>query len=346
MLPNYNLIFNYHNYSQNINPQYKISDLENDIILSVDNKKITFISSPTGSGKSTQIPQYLANHNYKVLCSQPRKISCVSISEYIKYQNQTLNIQSGSQNFYYDNNFDLLFLRENTLLNLLCNDPLLSNANVLIIDEVHERTMVLDLILFFIKYFTLQRNDFKLVIMSATIDTDNIRSYFADFVNNDNMGEIYQNFSLNYDIVYRPLRNDEYIDDTRFNTTDIKFLIQSITNIIRDIIYNDSSTELKTILVFLPDFKSIYFTDRALSREFGLHVTIVQFFGSLNYDEQLERISDSGQSRYKIVLSTTLAETCLTISNCCVVIDTGLRKYNKYNYNIIKCFYDTSISFI
>lgn len=333
MLPNYNLIFNYHNYSQNINPQYKISDLENDIILSVDNKKITFISSPTGSGKSTQIPQYLANHNYKVLCSQPRKISCVSISEYIKYQNQTLNIQSGSQNFYYDNNFDLLFLRENTLLNLLCDDPLLSNANVLIIDEVHERTMVLDLILFFLKYFTLQRNDFKLVIMSATLDTDNIRSYFADFVNNDNMGEIYQNFSLNYDIVYRPLRNDEYIDDTRFNTTDIKFLIQSITNIIRDIIYNDSSTELKTILVFLPDFKSIYFTDRALSREFGLHVTIVQFFGSLNYDEQLERISDSGQSRYKIVLSTTLAETCLTISNCCVVIDTGLRKYNKYNYN-------------
>ena len=99
MLPNYNLIFNYHNYSQNINPQYKISDLENDIILSVDNKKITFISSPTGSGKSTQIPQYLANHNYKVLCSQPRKISCVSISEYIKYQNQTLNIQSGSQKF-------------------------------------------------------------------------------------------------------------------------------------------------------------------------------------------------------------------------------------------------------
>ena len=333
MLPNYNLIFNYHNYYQGANPQYKISDLENDIIYSVSNKKITFISSPTGSGKSTQIPQYIANHNFKVLCSQPRKISCVSISEYIKYQNQNLNIQSGSEFFYYDNNFDLLFLRESTLLNLLCRDPLLSNVDVLIIDEVHERTMVLDLILFFIKYFTLQRNNFKLVIMSATLDTDNIRAYFADFINNDNMGEIIQNFNMNYDIIYRPLRNDDYLDDTRFNTTDIKFLIQSITNTIRDIIYNDTSTEVKTILVFLPDFKSIYFTDRALSREFGLNVTIVQFFGSLNYDEQLERISDSGQSRYKVVLSTTLAETCLTISNCCVVIDTGIRKYNKYNYD-------------
>ena len=329
-------------------PRYQISEIETDIIESIKCKKITIVSSPTGSGKSTQIPQYLARLNYKVICTQPRKIACESLSNFIiaQTQNQYI-IKTNDEYHYYNKDFDILFIRENTLLSILSKDPYLNNIGALVIDEVHERSMVLDLILFYLKYYTINRkgNTMKLIITSATIDVNNVVKYFYEVIQEDNIGIIMQDFKSNYDIVYKPLREDiikesEGSTITKFDQRNIKYLIRLVCSIIKnELYYNYYNLKRNlTILVFLPDFKTIYNTEKALKYELGGIVSIVQFFGSLKHDEQVNRLRvndpsyDKSGPKATVILSTTLAETCLTIPDCELVIDTGVRKYNKYNY--------------
>lgn len=331
-----------------VQQRYQISEIESDIIESIKSKAITIVSSPTGSGKSTQIPQYLARLNYKVICTQPRKIACESLSNFIISQTQNKYIIKANDEYhYYHKDFDILFIRENTLLSILSKDPFLYNIEALVIDEVHERSMVLDLILFYLKHYTINRggNTLKLIITSATIDVNNIVKYFSDIIKEDSIGIIMQDFNSNYDIVYKPLHEDidkesEGAPIVKFDQRNIKYLIKLLCSIIKNELYYNyyKLTRNLTILVFLPDFKTIYNTEKALNYELGNTVSIVQFFGSLKHDEQVNRLRfndplyDKSGPKATIILSTTLAETCLTIPDCEIVIDTGVRKYNKYNY--------------
>ena len=338
-------------------PYLRIQLLYSQIIQSFENNLITIISSKTGSGKSTQVPIFLYDllnqkkNSFCIICTEPRSIACESLCQYL-IKKTHFNISKDIRNYSNCSDKMILFLKESDLLYLLKEDPYLEKCDILIIDEVHERTMKLDLILYYIKHFTLntenRQRGFKLVLMSATFNTDGIHNYFSSMKDkNFTFGFIDQKESKeqeieeNYDIVYTDSIKSEglYYGNTKFNDFNMKKVLREIIKIVRFEIYLNDYLN-KTILIFLPDYKTIYSLNNLLNKEYWAgSVYIYQFNSALSVKQQndlLKEIYLSNNNRgaiCNVVLATTLAETCLTFPNCDIVIDCGLRKNCRYNYD-------------
>ena len=168
------------------------------------------------------------------MCTEPRSIASDSISEFIKSQNKNINLMKTVTKQELESKKPKLFIiKENDLLFQLKLDPYLKNCDILIIDEVHERTMKLELLLYYLKHFTLCQDNikrgFKLIFMSATFNTGEIHSYLSSsnkpeltfgFLTKKDSESLYEN---NYDVVYRnPLYNSMYIANKKFNEFNIK----------------------------------------------------------------------------------------------------------------------------
>ena len=147
--------------------------------------QVIVVAGDTGCGKSTQVPQYLLEAGFsKVACTQPRRIACISLAKRVAYE--TLN-EYGSQ-VAYQVRFEksktaatrILFLTEGLLLRQMSSDPFLSQYSVIVIDEVHERHIHTDFLLGVLKCLVNQREDLKIVLMSATININLFSGYFDD----------------------------------------------------------------------------------------------------------------------------------------------------------------------
>ena len=351
-------------------PTFKIMSIYSKIIKSIEENSITFISSKTGSGKSTQVPKYLYQYlkeekkksSFKIICSEPRSIASESISKFVISQNPELKIDTNCINYLNSTESGLYFLKESDLLYLLKLDPYLKNCDILIIDEVHERTMKLDLLLYYLKHLTLNRENiergFKLVFMSATFNTDEIHTYLSSPEKKDllTFGFVEQrdlnNTNLiedNYDVIYRnPYYNSLYSINKKFNEFNMRNILREIVRIVGNEAYS-GDFYIKTILIFVPDYKTIYTLYNMLNREYKGDIILHQFCSALTPREQKKIIDilkyhDYIKIECNVVLATTLAETCLTFPNCDVVIDSGLKKNCKYNY---ECnLYEETIEYI
>ena len=301
--------------------ELNIKELESDIIKSVTNNMITFISSKTGSGKSTQVPQYLYNYllskkktqdkSFNIICTEPRTIASDSIIEYIRRQNKNINIYKKITKEEYEEKKPKLFLiKESDLLYQLKINPYLKNCDILIIDEVHERTMKLELILYYIKHFSLSdeiniKRGFKLVFMSATFDIDNIYSYFSSiknknitfgFIKQKDLNELNEN---NYDIVYSNyINNSVKFENNKFNEFNMGKILREIVKIVRYEVYLDDYDK-KTILIFLPDYKTIYSLYNMLNKEYKGYIYLYQFSGALNIKQQKEIFKELWDNKKK-----------------------------------------------
>ena len=357
---NSSYIYYQNKYEQNFDynfPFLRIQSLYSEIIQSVESNLITIISSKTGSGKSTQVPIFLYDlldqkkNSFSIICTEPRSIACDSLCQYL-IRKTHLHISKDVRSYSNCSDKMIFFFKESDLLYLLKEDPYLEKCDILIIDEVHERTMKLDLILYYIKHFTLstenRKRGFKLVLMSATFNTDGIHNYFSSmkdknftfgFIDQKEAKE--QEDDINYNIIYTDSIKSEglYYGNTKFNDFNMKKILREIIKIVRYEIYlNDYFN--KTILIFLPDYKTIYSLCNSLNKEYRTDsVRIYQFNSALSILQQneiLDEIYKSNKNKYKtcnVVLATTLAETCLTFPNCDIVIDCGLKKNCRYNYD-------------
>ena len=154
------------------------------IIAAVRQEQVVLIAGDTGCGKSTQVPQYLVQAGFeRVACTQPRRISTMSLCA--RVATETLN-EHGSQVAYQirfeSNRTDrtkILFLTEGLLLRQLSADPLLAQYSVIIIDEVHERHLTGDMLLAVLRSLLEKRADLRVVLMSATINTKMFADYFG-----------------------------------------------------------------------------------------------------------------------------------------------------------------------
>lgn len=121
-----------------------IAKFKHEIIEKIRDNSVVLISGDTGSGKSTQVPQYLIEAGYqKIACSQPRRIACISLAKRVAYEtNNVFGDEIGYQIRFDQNRTDstkVLFLTEGLLLRQITTDPLLSSYDVIILDEIHER---------------------------------------------------------------------------------------------------------------------------------------------------------------------------------------------------------------
>jgi RNA helicase HrpA len=300
---------------------------EKDRILAVlAENPVVVIESPTGSGKTTQLPLILYEAGYAsrgvIGVTQPRRIAAVSVSDYMAKQlGVTIPGLVGYKMRFEDKTtFEtrMKIMTDGTLLQEIKADPRLSQYSALMVDEAHERSLNIDFILGLLKNILKVRSDFKVIISSATINAQSFSDYFdgAPVVHIET-----QTYPV--EIFYEPPAVE---DDEEALTLKIVDLVG------RHVQARDKGSTSGDVLVFLPGEKHIKDATMALAgSNFARKLWVVPLYGRLSGEEQERVFIPTPENKTKVVLSTNIAETSVTIDGITTVIDSGLAKMNYYN---------------
>lgn len=162
-----------------------VAKYRQDIVDAVGREKVVLIAGDTGCGKSTQVPQYLYRAGYQsIACTQPRRIACISLSKRVAHEMLCeFSTEVGYQiRFERSKSKDtkIVFITEGLLLRQLSTEAALSQYDVIVLDEVHERHLHGDFLLGVTKCLIQSRPELKLVLMSATINVKLFSDYFSE----------------------------------------------------------------------------------------------------------------------------------------------------------------------
>lgn len=286
--------------------------------------QVLIIVGETGSGKTTQIPQYLHEAGYtknglKVGCTQPRRVAAMSVAARVA---EEMGVKVGNEVGYSirfeDATSDktvLKYMTDGMLLREFLTEPDLGAYSALMIDEAHERTLHTDILFGLVKDIARFRPELKLLISSATMDAQKFAKYFDDARIFNIPGRRYP-----VDIHYTPQPEANY-------------LAAAVTTIFQIHITQGKGD----ILVFLTGQEEIEAAEQNLqetARKLGSKVpemVICPIYASLPSELQSKIFEPTPPGARKVVLATNIAETSLTIDGIVYVIDPGFVKENVYN---------------
>ncbi|MCR4953194.1 MAG: ATP-dependent RNA helicase [Treponema sp.] len=309
----------------------------------LENNQVVIVESPTGSGKTTQIPVILYEAGYAtsgiIGVTQPRRIAALSVSEFISKQLGTTypGLVGYKMRFedFTDSSTRIKIMTDGILLQEMKLDPWLSKYSVLMVDEAHERSLNIDFVLGLLKRVLRERKDFRVIISSATMNTQVFSEYFdnAPIVSIDT---ITYPVTLIYDPVPGGVSTSSEVQSEQ--------LLTKIRNTVERILDNDDDDG--GILIFLPGEKIIKdCVDRLYYSPFGRKLHILPLYGRLSKEEQERVFETPPAGKKKVVIATNIAETSLTISDITSVIDSGLAKLNFYNpFNFTSSLVETPVS--
>ena len=292
------------------------------ILEALASNQVIVVESPTGSGKTTQLPVILHEagyaHNGIIGVTQPRRIAAISVSEFISRQLGTpVPGLVGYKMRFEDKTSQSTLIKimtDGILLQEMKLDPALSRYSVIMVDEAHERSLNIDFILGLLKRVLEARPEFKVIVSSATINAEIFSAYFGDcpIVKIDT-----QVFPVT--IVWDPPSVEGNPDS----------LIDKIEEIVDRVIGDKRDGDM---LIFLPGEKLIKDCMQRLSLGASRNrIHIVPLYARLGKDEQ-ERVFDKAPlGKKKVIISTNIAETSVTIDGVTSVIDSGQAKLNFYN---------------
>ena len=294
----------------------------------LEKHQVVIVESPTGSGKTTQIPVILYEAGYAtsgiIGVTQPRRIAALSVSEFISKQMDTPypGLIGYKMRFEDVTNQDtrIKIMTDGILLQEMKLDPWLSKYSVLMIDEAHERSLNIDFVLGLVKRVLKERKDFHVIVSSATMNTQIFSEYFdnAPIVSIDTI-------TYPVSVVYDPVAGGA----TTTTDSGCDAILTKIFNTVDRVLDNE---EDGGILIFLPGEKIIKdCVDRLYYSPIGRKLHILPLYGRLPKEEQERVFEPAPDGKKKVVISTNIAETSVTISDITTVIDTGLCKLNFYN---------------
>ena len=298
------------------------------ILETLATNQVVVVQSPTGSGKTTQLPIILHEAGYSgsgmIAVTQPRRIAALSVSEFIARQLKTGYPGLVGYKMRFEDKTDastrIKIMTDGILLQEMKLDPWLSRYSVVMVDEAHERSLNIDFVLGLLKRVLAARKEFKVIVSSATMNTEVFSSYFdgCPIVTIDTV-------TYPVTLVYDP---PEVAASTN-STIAAQALLAKIEDTIGRVLDN---REPGDILCFLPGEKIIKdCMGRLGNAPFGRKLHLVPLYGRLAKEEQ-ERVFDPAPfGRKKVVISTNIAETSVTIAGITTVIDSGLAKLNHYN---------------
>ncbi len=298
------------------------------ILEALKTNQVIVVQSPTGSGKTTQLPVILHEAGYSqngvIAVTQPRRIAALSVSEFISKQLKTKYPGLVGYKMRFEDKTDsttkIKIMTDGILLQEMKLDPWMSKYSVVMVDEAHERSLNIDFVLGLLKRVLAQRKDFRVIVSSATMNAESFSTYFdgCPIVTIDT--QIYP-----VTMVYDP-------PSVAASTLSINACDALLTKIQQTIDRVLDNKENGDILIFLPGEKIIKdCVQRLSSSSFRNKIHIVPLYGRLPKEEQ-ERVFDSAPfGKKKIVISTNIAETSVTINGITTVIDSGLAKLNFYS---------------
>jgi len=303
------------------NDTLPIFSKKDEIIDSISKNRVVIISGETGSGKTTQIPKFCLSAgrgiNGKIGCTQPRRIAATTVSKRIAEElGEELGMSVGYKIRFKDKTGPHTFIKimtDGILLAETQNDPYLNEYDTIIVDEAHERSLNIDFILGFLKTLLKKRKDLKIVITSATIDTEKFSKAFNNAPVIEVSGRMYP-VEMRYSAIDSKLEeNDEQ--------THIEMAVNAIDNL-------QIKSPSGDILVFMPTEQDIRETCELIKARNYKNTVIFPLFARLAGSEQ-SKVFSHIPSR-KIIIATNIAETSITIPGIKYVIDTGLARISRY----------------
>ncbi|RNA28245.1 pre-mRNA-splicing factor ATP-dependent RNA helicase DHX15 [Brachionus plicatilis] len=317
--------------------QLPVWEYKQAFMTTLSKNQVTVLVGETGSGKTTQIPQccvewvkeFASNKKQGVACTQPRRVAAMSVAARVADE---MDVALG-QEVGYSIRFEdcsssrtvLKYLTDGMLLREAMSDPLLENYSCLILDEAHERTLATDILMGLLKEIAKQRSDLKIIVMSATLDAGKFQDYFDKAPLLSIPGRTFP-----VEIFYTPEPEKDYLEAA------IRTVVQ---------IHMCEETE-GDILLFLTGQEEIDEACKKIQREIDNlgqevgEIKCIPLYSTLPPNLQ-QKIFEPAPPRRpngaigrKVVVSTNIAETSLTIDGVVFVIDPGFSKQKVYNPRI------------
>ena len=304
--------------------------------------QVIIVCGETGSGKTTQLPKICLElgrgtiHGGKLIGhTQPRRIAATATAKRIAHElGSPIGVDVGYQVRFADKSSpsaSIKLMTDGILLAETQRDPQLRAYDTLIIDEAHERSLNIDFLLGYLRQLLPKRPDLKLIITSATIDAQRFSEHFAI---DGKLAPVIEVSGRLFPVEqrYAPLEPDAKPDGKKESK-----LAKEIPDAVAEEIANvwrEGASGAGDVLVFLPgereirDCAEVLRKDHVLQQRF--HPEILTLFARQSVAEQ-ERVFSSGNGR-RIILTTNVAETSLTVPNIRYVIDSGLARVKRYSY--------------
>ncbi len=305
-----------------MNPnQLPVYQQRDKILSALADHQVIVVESPTGSGKTTQIPLILHEARYSargiVGVTQPRRIAALSVSDFIARQiGKTIPDTVGYTMRFEDKTDDstvIKIMTDGILLQELKGDRTLSRYSVLMVDEAHERSLNIDFILGMLKGILAQRPEFRVIVSSATINVEVFSEYFdgCPVVSID--APMYP-----VELVYTPPQIEG----------DQESLLAAIRDIVDRILRKGASGD---ILIFLQGELAIKDCVQMLAElDTKEELALIPLYARLAHEDQAKVFLEYPGKR-KVIVATNIAETSVTIDGVVHVIDSGLAKMNFYS---------------
>lgn len=297
------------------------------IIQSLKKHQVFLVISGTGSGKTVLMPKFLLHsfdYKKRIAITLPKQILTENMAS---YASNILDVQLGKQVSYkyqgspkkmYNDKSNLLYTTDGTIVQKLMSDPELKDFDGVIIDEAHERKVQIDIMLLLLKNVLKKRPDFKLIIMSATINAKIFENYFKkfDFKKIELGGET--NYPIESIYLDKPIKQSEYLDK---GVDIIKKILQQdkVDNIL---FFVTSSNEAFDVCKKINKIKSQF---KPICVELFANMPKTREFIAIDINEY----KNQGHN-VKIIVSTNVAESSLTVKGITYVIDGGYELLSSY----------------
>jgi ATP-dependent helicase HrpB len=302
-----------------MNNTLPIHDIRDRFVTALGEKNRIILSAPTGSGKSTQAPQYVLDNSpdkKRILVLQPRRLAARMLAARVAWERQgRLGGEIGFMTRFeraVSDQTRVFFITHGILPRMLLDDPDLKDVSTIIFDQFHERSLTTDLGLALVKQLQEKsRPDLKIIVMSATLDSGPLLEYLAGAEECAAEGKMFP-----VDVRHVPCKRE----DPPWSGA-----VRAAAELIKQRVPGD-------ILIFMPGAYEIRRTvDLLKQTNFPEHCIPVPLFGDLPWEAQ-KRAMEPAQDR-KVIVATNIAETSLTIPGVRHVIDSGLARISRYDPN-------------
>ncbi len=274
---------------------------EDQILETVKGSAVTIITAETGAGKSTQVPQFLANAGYKVIVTQPRRLAARTLAQRVAQEMGTrLGDRVGFRTAEERSDSaatEVLFVTDGLqLVRELAGQGGTGRKTVLVLDEVHEWNLNIEVLIAWAKSRLAAGDDLKVVVMSATLDADRLAFYYSGAPVISVPGRLF------------PVEK---------KSAPAHALVAEAVSFAK---------QGRNVLVFQPGKREIADTVGQIERELGEKALVLPLHGELSPEEQQWCFAPPSAGKVKVVVSTNVAQTSVTIPDIDVVVDSGVER--------------------
>ncbi|XP_044745921.1 ATP-dependent RNA helicase DHX30-like [Coccinella septempunctata] len=327
----------YNKYICREDPYLPISDYKEEIIQKIKQNRVVIVKGETGCGKSTRLPQYIlegwareaedTGNPCNIIVTEPRRIAAISLADRVASERsekvgKVVGYRVRFKSEFQNHTGRIMYCTNGVLLQYFKSDPNLSNYTHIVIDEAHERDINTDLLLNMLRDVLDENPALKVIVMSATINTELFQNYFKD-------SSLIHIPGFTYPV------ESHFLDTLELNLEKTKKMCKESEptviheDVVKVLMHLHNEKPEGAVLCFLPGWEDIKKIRELIPNRQDLMVLCLH--SRLQDSEQWRIFNKAPPGVRKIILATNIAETSVTIDDICYVVDTGIHKETRYD---------------